>query len=75
MKSKITIGGYAGGKFTGQSQRTGAYHAVRVFEDGSKQFGFMLKRKWLFDRAAFNYCPTLGWAYEHWFEWNAVQNV
>ena len=31
--------------------------------------GYYHCRKWLADRAAFNYDPRLGWAYDRWFTW------
>jgi len=67
--TNITIGEYAGHHFNGQSDLTCAYHATRTDCYGNETKGFFLKRRWLFDRAAFNYDPTMGWACEHWFEW------
>ena len=34
-----------------------------------ERHGYFATRKWLANRAAFNYDPTMGWAIEHWFEW------
>lgn len=31
--------------------------------------GYFVTRRWLADRAAYNYDPSMGWAMEHWFEW------
>lgn len=31
--------------------------------------GFLMTRKWLRDRAAFDYDPTMGWEIDRWFEW------
>lgn len=31
--------------------------------------GFFVTRKWLANRAAYNYDPSMGWAMEQWFEW------
>ena len=59
----------AGGGFQKDGSLKIAYHATRTFGDGRIEKGYFVKRKWLADRAAFNYCPTMGWAYEHWFEW------
>ena len=68
-KACITIGNNAGWRFPGQADLVVAYHCERRYPDGQIERGFFFKRKWLADRAAFNYDPTLGWAKECWFEW------
>jgi hypothetical protein len=69
-KARITIGNQAGWRFKGQADLVVAYHCERKWSDGRIEHGFFVRRKWLVDRAAFNYDPTLGWATECWFEWN-----
>lgn len=59
----------AGGGFRGKSELVLAYQAKRIYPDGRVEKGYLVKRKWLCDRVAFNYDPTMGWAYEFWFEW------
>ena len=69
--ASIAIGNYAGRCLSqGKADLVVSYHATRTYPDGRVQQGYFVKRKWLADRAAFNYCPTMGWAYEHWFEWS-----
>lgn len=68
-RASITIGNSAGHTFRGQADLMVSYHATRNYSDGTIQRGYFVKRKWLVDRTAFNYCPTLGWAKEHWFQW------
>lgn len=63
--TKITFGAIAGQHFNGQADLTVAYHCWR-----GKEHGFFCKRKWLYDRSAFKYDARLGWACEHWFEWD-----
>lgn len=67
--ASIAIGNNAGGGFQKDGSLCCAYHATRTYRDGRIEKGYFVKKKWLADRAAFNYCPTMGWAHEHWFEW------
>jgi len=67
--ASIKIAGNAGGGFQKDGSLQLAYHATRTYRDGRIENGYFFKRKWLANRAAFNYCPTMGWAYEHWFKW------
>jgi len=69
-KTLISIGGNAGGGFQKDGSLQVAYHATRTYRDGRVEKGFFVKKKWLANREAFNYDPTMGWAYEHWFEWS-----
>lgn len=64
MDSRIVLGTSAGHHFNGQADLTTAIHCRR----GASR-GYYFVRKWLADRAAFNYDPRLGWAYDRWFEW------
>ena len=68
--ASISIGNGAGGGFHKDGSLVLSYHATRTYSDGRTEAGFFVKRKWLVDRAAHNYCPTMGWAKEHWFEWS-----
>ena len=65
----ICIYGNAGGGFQTDGSLVVSRHAVRNYPDGRKERGYFVKRKWLADRAAFNQCPSMGWASEHWFKW------
>jgi len=65
----LKIGNVAGHHFAGKSDLRVAYHVTRNNRDGSISHGYFVKRKWLSDMKAFEYCPTMGWAVEHWFEW------
>ena len=65
----IVIGNTAGHYFAGQADLRVAYHATRTHSDGRVDRGLFVKRKWMADRSAFAYDPSLGWAKEHWFEW------
>lgn len=67
--ASIVIGGNAGGGFQSDGSMVCSYHATRTYSDGRTERGYFVKKKWLADRAAFNYSPSMGWAYEHWFEW------
>ena len=67
--ASIAIGNNAGGGFQKDGSLQCAYHAMRTYRDGRIEKGYFVKKKWLADRAAFNYDPTMGWAYEHWFQW------
>ena len=49
---------------TGRPTCRFAYHAKC-----GEQCGYLMKRKRLVDRAAFNYDPNLGWEKDIWFEW------
>jgi len=64
---QITIGNVAG-----QSFRDGglvvSYHATRT-GNGTIERGYLVTRKWLADRDAFDVDPSKGWAKEFWFEW------
>ena len=60
----IEIGAIAGHHFHGQADMQIAYHAKC-----GEQRGYLMKRKRLVDRAAFNYDPNLGWEKDIWFEW------
>lgn len=62
--SLFKLGETAGHHFRGQGDLVVAHHVTC-----GKRHGFFLCRKWLYDPAAFNYDPRLGWACEHWFEW------
>ena len=68
----IALGPTAGWGFRPDGSLRVAVHATMTLPDGNKKYGYFWKRKWLADRAAFNYCPLLGWAIEHWFEWEEV---
>lgn len=70
-KRGIVIGGNAGGGFQKDGSLTIAKHATRTNSDGSVDKGYLISKKWLADRDAFNYCPTMGWAKEFWFEWES----
>jgi hypothetical protein len=63
---KITIGASAGHHFNGQADLTVVRHCSR-----GSEHGLMFTRKWLADRAAYNYDPRLGWAVDRWFEWDS----
>jgi len=68
-KRGFIIGNVAGHHFNGNSDMSLAYHATRIDSGGKVTHGYFVRRKWLENRAAFNYDPTMDWAYEHWFEW------
>lgn len=68
-RKRIVVGNKAGGGFQTDGSLVVAYHATRHFPCGRTESGYFIKRKWLANRSAFNYEPTMGWAYEHWFEW------
>lgn len=60
----LTIGNLAGHNFRGQADLHVAYHATC----GDRK-GYLMKRKRLRDRAAYEYDPRLGWENDVWFEW------
>ena len=70
-KQCITIGGNAGGGFQKDGSLTLAYHATRTNSNGTIDKGYLFKKKWLVDREAHDYDPTMGWAKEHWFKWES----
>ncbi len=63
-KDSIQLGGIAGGHFCGTADLVVARHCR-----SGKRRGYMLTRKRLVNRAAFNYHPSLGWETDRWFEW------
>jgi len=69
MQSRIEIGNYVGCRIAPDSAMHTVYHAVRTFEDGETERGYLLRRRWVEDVKSYEECPTLGWAIEHWFEW------
>ena len=75
MNAKIAIGNNAGHAFRKRADLQIAYHATRIYSDGRIENGYFFKRKWLADRAAYDYDPRMGWAYEHWFEWLKVSEM
>ena len=60
----IVLGACAGHHFWGE----GDLEVVRHCTQGDRR-GYFHTRKWLANRAAFNYDARLGWAYDRWFEW------
>ena len=75
MAAKFAIGGNAWWRFGKDGSLAVAYHVTRTYSDGRIERGYLFKRKWLADRAAFDYDPTMGWAKEHWFEWLTVSEM
>ena len=67
-RGTIAIGNVAGHHFRGRGDLVVARHATRTCA-GTIERGYFMRRKWLANRAAFDYDPTMGWAYDHWFEW------
>ena len=63
-RTQIQIGEVAGSHFRGLADLQIAFHATC----GDRR-GYMLRRRRLVDRAAYNYDPTLGWETDIWFEW------
>lgn len=63
-EGRIIIGPSAGHHFHGQADLQVSYHCTA----GNRR-GYFHKRKRLVNRAAFEYCPQLGWEYDHWFTW------
>lgn len=61
---KIIIGEPAGHHFHGRADLEVVKHCTA---GGHK--GYFHTRKRLVDRAAFEYCPTLGWETDRWFTW------
>ena len=60
----------AGHHFNGKADLRVSFHCERIDSAGNiLERGYFVGRKWLENRNAFNYCPTMGWAKEHWFEW------
>jgi hypothetical protein len=68
VRSKIEIGTYAGCRFESGRLEV-ARHAVRVYEDGTREKGFAVRAKWVYDKVGNQQNPVEGFAYEHWFEW------
>ena len=64
MTDRIILGATAGHHFHGP----GDLQVVRHCRRGD-QHGFLMTRKRLVDRKAFDYDPTLGWSIDRWFEW------
>lgn len=64
-RTRIVMGNVAGHHFYGEGDLAIVRHCKR-----GKQSGYYHVRKWLADRSAFNYDPSLGWAYERWFQWD-----
>jgi hypothetical protein len=67
QRRRITIGNVAGQSFS-DGGLVVSRHATRT-GNGTVERGFLVTRKWLADRDAFNADSSKGWAKEFWFEW------
>lgn len=64
----IKKGAVAGHCFKGQADLQVAYHVT----DARGRKGYLMIRKRLIDKKAFEYDPQLGWEVDRWFEWPEV---
>lgn len=73
VMTKIIIGELAGHHFHGQADLSVARHATRIDDHGSVvSQGFLIVRKRLVNRSAYDYDPTFGWETDQYFEWLAT---